>query len=434
MARPDITGLGESLLGDKKRQYRDDEDDYKKTLLTAFAIKLGIGITNNVLKSKADDFQKSEQVLANRAKLRGVTQYGDQIKEYRTSMTKEGSTPFDFFYKQQLEKEKAKADLELQEENFSPAMKDSYEKVYSERARKLAQSRADAFLKSEEAWGSVSTVEEYDALVADKNERATTVGGRLIEAGSDFFKGTSRKEREEEILDKIERQAVLPAEQFKTLYEGFQKTGNLSDAAEAVKFVHEEPKDKINYRWVQGNGGMIKVVDVTKTNPDGTQTTTQGELVPGPNTFVRFDENMTPKEKEDRALTLMNKGNSVIESAHTYLTPEGRKAFMDQINAASFMYPPETLKDLSSLYTLNKNFIQENPTYLRDFNKMAENKKAVYMRVLLSTMSATTLDDITYAKTPEEVAKILAGPTAAAKNIIKLLDNNEPEILDWEDQ
>ena len=184
MAKRSIADVGESLLGGLQSRSRDDEKSAKRKLITAFALQLGIGISNSVLRNKSDDYYKNQQVMDKQIKHRAALAIAAEAKNTQTKILNytEG-TAEDYIFNTKVApsiRATAREDLAKQGNNIDDLDDIAMEAWVSEKGRPIAKQLVESHNSIIENTSRLGTSDQANAAIINSNKQPKNLGKFLF--------------------------------------------------------------------------------------------------------------------------------------------------------------------------------------------------------------------------------------------------------------
>lgn len=233
----EISELGESLLA---RARSNNEMRAKRNRRQAYNIAFGtaaVGLLNNQLTKRADQFLQKEQVLAAKARYKATADQAAQIYKIRDAAATNNQSMEDYFY----------------ESRYLPALQDAYTAKFGEEftkesylpqmqaeARRLAAAEAVEFEDALRMADGVPSLDQasrnIDSLVAPPRNAGEALLGKVGE----FISGKSGEDVRSEILQRVEEEGLIKNQSAKIVFDKILADGGASAAVDWIDQLNTE--------------------------------------------------------------------------------------------------------------------------------------------------------------------------------------------------
>lgn len=225
-----IAELGESLLARaKETNKRRAKESRREAYKIAFATG-AVGLTNNILNRRAEQFLQNEQVLAVKGRYKANADQAAQILGIQEKADAEGVTIEDYFYKNRyLPAMEAEYQAKYGDEGFTTS---SYMPQLMGEARRLARAEATEF---QEALSIANSLPSYEEAATNLNSLVApprNAGQALVTGVTDFFRGRDSSVVRQDILDRIDREGKIQSDSAKVAFSKVLQDSGASAAAE----------------------------------------------------------------------------------------------------------------------------------------------------------------------------------------------------------
>lgn len=195
-----IAVLGESLLARTRERNKRSAKKQRRETYKAALIKGGIGLINNVLATKANNFLQSEKVLAAKAKYRSGAQQSQEIFNMKKAAMENNQTMEEFFFENRYlpavtAEYQSKYGDEFTPQSYSPQIRSEALKL----ARQEAVEFKDALKFANEMPSFEQAVSNLDALVSPPR----SIGQAMMRKVGSVFTGRTHGDVADEILDRV---------------------------------------------------------------------------------------------------------------------------------------------------------------------------------------------------------------------------------------
>jgi|DEB0MinimDraft_10_1074344.scaffolds.fasta_scaffold01321_7 hypothetical protein len=436
--RWDITPVGESLLAGARKG--SDDDDLEKKLLKAFALQFGMGVANSFFKGKADQFANNEAVMGAKVRYRQAVANAETAKQRQLDIEKSQKSAEEYFAEQNKPIVIQGMSDARKEELYDP---DAYNTYVNKLSRDMGIKQAAAHYQSLEQARSLGTFEEFSAGIQSKNTRPTNLMDFAIKGTTNFFKGKSQREIDQEAYESIRAQG-LEASRMTALEEAFRKTNDLAGsyayANDPTLFPDKETTKPIKSTDIRTSfsaeaGGVMVAKFVTEKDEDGNEVELQDErnveFIPLTNLTADTDEG----EAERVKVAVAN--FDFVKDAKELLPPEQFAMFQQQtLDQGIFTTNIKNMEQYATASELFANYMRE-AARLRD--PTLEQKEIAYVAGLAESLNTISnlIVDAQSIKDPElkmaryeELIKEFNIISQAFKQV-KDVPTEPPEIIDY---
>lgn len=335
-----IEQFGEGLLARQRQIISKKERDFEKEQKRAKQYQLlGLGATiaNNVLKERADNFMRSEQIMAQKALYKTAAKNAASILATQDAIDRSGMSAADYFYQTDRDMFEKQAQEYIPLERQADAGIGAYQQTISKEARRLSEERALKHSEAVKLAEGLVDREDFDSMIqaSSKKARPTNVFGLLDSAARRAFSGKTRQEIDSEVFEEVknsfEMQNVTALNAFMGEY---NRSKNLVSAYNYGNMVVKELQDVERYEIdttneakVVGNSLIIVKKEIKK---DRTKAGQDSELIT--QTDIEFKETDSPDVVNANAVKGLNAAFNFATDGIRILNPEAWAAFSNEMS------------------------------------------------------------------------------------------------------
>lgn len=228
----DIKELGESLL---QRQRDRNDQIYNRSRKEAYKLALGtagVGLLNDTLVRKAQQFMVSEPMMAQKAKYRAATAQAQNIVNMNNQIIESGFSPEQYFMNTRylpMMEEEWKATYG---EQFVPT---AYLPQLREEAQRLAKEEATRFT---EALAAAQSLPDYETAISSLTALTippTNAGQSLLQKVKGIFTGKSADDFRRDAIARVEEQGLIKNDTFRALFNTMSEDEGIDAAVNFVR-------------------------------------------------------------------------------------------------------------------------------------------------------------------------------------------------------
>jgi len=269
-----ISELGESLLARQGRQRQSVDDTIRKKRRQAEMLQaatLGVGIANNVLSNRAEQFARTEAMMAPRIQYRQAAANAAEINARQEAIQSSGKSAEDYFYDMDQPKFTARAADQLGLEIAGGEAVGGFKPLVDSELRELSRERAEQHRLAVEQARSLGSEEDFEAMMSlnSRTARPTSVGSWIARKFSD----ETPEQRETRAYNAIiESPEMENADRLNAFMSNYRSSQNLANAYDFASLVVPEPSDEEKFRRsrttdIQGIGTrLVETITTTKVN------------------------------------------------------------------------------------------------------------------------------------------------------------------------
>jgi len=367
-----IQDFGQSLLTRQRGRQKEVAKQQRKQQREVALGAIGGAIGNQFLKSRTEDFLNSETVRAEKIKFRNATKNAQTYLTTQQAIDQSGQSAADYFFEKNRGnfEQRAKAELEARGDYDLIGEAGAYNDVINKQVRLFADEMAEKHNQGLQFANSLGSEADLANIIAlnVKEARPTNLLGAATQGVSNWLKGKSRAEIDQEAIEAIvDSPEMQNAEKLNLFMSEFNRTKNLVSAYDYADLI--VPRSANLEMLVEDNpvitvsGNTVISYDkkVYKNRNTGKPRTDISELT------VDYNKLKDPAEIEKETLEMLKSDFNWGKDTFAQLTSTGFKEFSNAMRDQGIdLTNVESVTDFTTLAKEYSEFLGNNPTYIKD--------------------------------------------------------------------